>query len=167
MTNPIDAPDYWRQRLAEAEAAGQLHHAVFCCREPQWRAIEARHRAILARHVVATESVLDAGCGYGRLLDLLPKEWAGDYLGLDLSPDFVELAQRRYPGRRFVAADLRDLRFLSGREMWDWCVLVSVRGMVLREMGADAWRRMEAELRRVSRRLLVLEYGADDEGEVL
>lgn len=39
--------------------------------------------------------------------------------------------------------------------------------MVIREAGAAEWERIEAELRRVARRLLVLEYSPDDEGEVI
>src|SRR5688572_5696278 len=99
MTQPILDPQYWKERLEQAQR-GHLHHAVFRCPLDRWQRIEARHSEILARLIGPTDSVLDAGCGYGRLLDLLPATWRGGYLGVDLSPDLIRLAECRLPERR-------------------------------------------------------------------
>lgn len=43
--------------------------------------------------------VLEIGCGPGTILSYLPPS---DYLGFDLSPEYVEMARRRFPMARFV-----------------------------------------------------------------
>lgn len=164
MTKPIADPGFWRERLARAERLGERHRAAFECSAEQWRRIEAAHRRILARHVRPADSILDAGCGWGRLLSLLPGDWAGRYLGVDLSPDFLELARQEHSGHTFIHADLRDLSAIHG--CYTYAVLVSVRPMVKRELGEKEWERMEAELRRVARNLMYLEYDPDCKGFV-
>lgn len=167
MPEPIDDPAYWAARLAHAREAGEEHLAVFRCPPDRWRAIEAKHRDILARQVGPGDSVLDAGCGWGRLLDLMPPGWRGTYVGLDRSPDFIRKAWLERPGRTFLVADLRRIPLAAyPGHAFDWAVLVSVRPMVRRNLGGDEWDRMEAELRRLARRLLYLEYDPDDEGSV-
>lgn len=164
MTEPILCPNYWKRRLQSAPP-GQPHHAVFRCPLERWQRIEAAHRRLLARHVGPSDSVLDAGCGWGRLLDLMPPGWSGDYLGVDLSPDFIDLAKILHRGRHFAVGDLRDLSAFEGRA-FDWAVLVSVRPMVRRNLGDGAWAQMEREVRRLARRVLYLEYDPEDEGDV-
>jgi SAM-dependent methyltransferase len=164
MTEPISDPAYWARRLRNVQEA-DLHMSVFKCPPDRWRRIEARHRAILAEHVRPSESVLDAGCGYGRLPTLLPDGWFGDYLGVDLCPDFIDLARKTHPLRRFMVCDLRELH-LKGLGVFDWCLLVSVKHMVIRNQGEAVWLEMETKLRTVARRLLFLEYDENDEGGV-
>lgn len=184
MAEPIEDPGYWRKRLEAARAAGVDHHAVFRCSTEEWRRIEDRHREILAARIRSVDSVLDAGCGWGRLLELLPTDWRGRYLGVDLSLDFIERASERYrvpvegvvtedwevewPQRHFVVGNLRDLDWLpDGYGAYNWAILISVRPMVQRNQGGDVWEEMERNLRRVAGRLLFLEYDAADPGEVL
>lgn len=161
MSEPIDRPEYWRKRLHDAD---DRHHAIFRCPLDRWQRIEDKHRSILARHIRPGDSVLDAGCGWGRLLSLMPSFWHGRYLGVDLSPDFVALADTEHPQHLFSVADLRDLSHI--RTPFHWAVLISVRPMVRRNMGEAEWGKMERELRRVASRLLFLEYDETDEGNV-
>ncbi len=169
---PIFDPNYWSDRLAKAKLR---HEAVFKCPLEQWQAIEAKHREILAGHIRPHDSILDAGCGWGRLLGLLPDDWEGMYLGVDLSPDFVALARKcwhDYPHREralFYVGDLRDLSTViePGGGRLPWAVCVSVRPMVRRNLGEAAWQEMEAQLRRVVSRILFLEYDPNDTGEVV
>ena len=61
----------------------------------------------LAGAVKEGESVLDAGCGNGRLLQALAGRQI-DYVGVDKSHALIELAAKSYPDRKFFAADLLD-----------------------------------------------------------
>lgn len=76
---------YYRQRLARVHA--QDYTTV------------ARAAGAVLREVAAPGLVVDLGCGAGDLSAELDERW--DYLGIDESPDMIELAGRRYPGRRF------------------------------------------------------------------
>lgn len=162
MPEPIFDPRYWADRL---DKATHLHHAVFRCPLDKWERIEGVHRSILARLVGDTDSVLDAGCGYGRLLTLMPPSWCGDYHGVDLSPDLVAQARKNFPARTFVVDDLRGIRYPG--KVWDWGVLISIRPMVLRNAGQADWDEIESRLRRHCAKLLYLEYDETDEGEVV
>lgn len=165
MTEPILDPSYWRRRLEQAQAAGELHLSVFRCPLERWQRIEAKHREILAQLIGPTDSVLDAGCGYGRLLDLMPASWQGMYCGVDLSPDLIDLANRQHSDRIFYVGDLRSLP-TPADVRFTWAILISVRPMVRRNCGDEVWQQMEAELRRVARKLLFLEYDPDAEESV-
>lgn len=161
MTEPVLDTSYWKERLERAPKDAP-HHAVFRCSAELWRRIEEKHRQILTQEIKPGDSILDAGCGWGRLLDLLPR-WDGRYLGVDLSPDFVEKARWLHPTREFVVGDLRRLDF---PDTFQWAVLISIRPMMRRNLGEEEWSKMESELRRVAKRLLFLEYDDTDEGSV-
>jgi SAM-dependent methyltransferase len=150
---PVTDPAYWKGRLDHSD--GEVHRAVFNGSLTQFREIEEWQRAQLAGRVGDADSVLDAGCGYGRLLDLLPATWGGKYLGLDISPDLIAEARKRYAGAQFRVADLRDLSFLADHS-YDVAVAVWMREMVLKNVGEGAWAEMERELRRVAKRLLLV-----------
>ena len=165
MTEKIFMESYWRNRL---DAAQQEHHAIYLCPAEEWRRIEDRHREIIKGFISDTDSVLDAGCGWGRLLTLMPPTWKGPYLGVDLSPDFIREAKRKNPSRssQFEIGDLRRVSSIA-RVRYDWAVLISIKQMVKRNEGSGAWNRIENELRSVVDRILILEYDETDTGEVL
>lgn len=195
---------YWQERWELSQRVGQKHHAVFRCGEARWREIENKHREILARHIKEHDSVLDCGCGWGRLLELLPdrRVWSGPYMGVDLSPRFIHVAltemvprlvAKRQAGAAFTVGKLEELSRIvplfvdHGGPLttdpgeidksepipppplprkWDWAVMVSVRPMIIRNQGQEAWDGMEREIRKVANRLLYLEYDPFDEGSV-
>ncbi len=161
MTEPIDNPKYWKERLSKAKETGQLHHSIFRCPLERWQQIEARHRRILAEKVKDSDSILDCGCGYGRLLTLMPVAWHGLYFGVDVSPDFVALARERHPCKLFFVGDLKAIDMVA---KCDLAVLISIRPMVIRNEGQAAWDAMEREVKRLSWRQLYLEYDPDDLG---
>lgn len=165
MAQNILDVNYWKSRLERA-TRGNLHHAVYLCGLDRWQRIEAKHREILARHIKPSDSILDAGCGWGRLLSLLPETWSGHYLGIDLSPDFIHLAQQHYTSEsiRFVVEDLRNLSSIT--QTFDWAILISIRPMIRRHLGDSTWFSIERSLRNVSRQLLFLEYDEDDTGSL-
>lgn len=169
VPEPILEQAYWRERLAEAKVSGQLHHAVFICHKAKWDAIAAKHRQILDRYVHEDDYILDAGCGWGRLIDLLPARWRGQYLGVDLSFDFIDKARSLYPQRNilFVRTTLDDPIVKQYTFKYDLGVLVSIRSMILRHLGAEKWAAIEANLRACCQRLLYLEYDETSDGEMV
>ncbi|MFA5051752.1 MAG: methyltransferase domain-containing protein [Patescibacteria group bacterium] len=64
----------------------------------------------LLEHVAVSDKVLDAGCGNGRLYELL-KEKNVEYTGLDLSDELIAIARRQYPGIPFAVGNILDLPF--------------------------------------------------------
>ena len=55
-------------------------------------------------------SVLDVGCGFGDLYAyLVERNWAGSYLGVDITPELISEARRLYEneGARFLCQDIR------------------------------------------------------------
>jgi ubiquinone/menaquinone biosynthesis C-methylase UbiE len=44
-------------------------------------------------------SVLDVACGYGRFSPMFK-----NYTGIDFCPEMIELAQKTFPGKRFIEA---------------------------------------------------------------
>lgn len=150
----ISSPEFWRNRLAEHP--GEPHRAIYSTNKTAFEWIEARHREIIASQVRCDESVLDVGCGYGRLLDLMPLPWRGKYTGIDISPDFLNMALQSHPGREFVLANIETFRHV---ELYDWAILISFRAMILSRYGMATWGNQEEILRRVARKILYLEFG--------
>jgi SAM-dependent methyltransferase len=71
----------------------------------------------------AGERILDIGCGTGEILEFLPPV---DYVGFDLSADYVAAARRRYAGRgRFERADVLDAD-LGGEDPFDVVIATGV-----------------------------------------
>ena len=65
-----------------------------------------RYREIVADIDITGHSVLDAGCGMGDLLPyLLAKTIDFSYLGVDITPELIEIARKRYDGFGFAVAD--------------------------------------------------------------
>lgn len=169
MTEPILEQKYWTDRY---RTATERHHAIFRCPLEKWVAIERAHRIILAQYIKDTDSILDCGCGWGRLLTLMPRWWIGpdkmNYLGIDLSETFIEMAREQYPSLEFRQADLRKIPLAPAvpEYRFDWAVMISIRPMVKRNLGDESWAQMESEIRRCAKKLLYLEYDPDDKGSV-
>jgi len=74
-------------------------------------------------YVSSGDSVLDMGCGNGRLIDLF-KNKNIDYLGVDNSENLIELARQYYPEYNFKIGDLTTLEF--GNQEFDKIFLIGV-----------------------------------------
>lgn len=165
MAEPILDPEYWRTRLQTAPPS-QIHTAIFRCPYERWVAIENKHREILAASIHDTESVLDVGCAWGRLLSLMPRSWNGEYLGVDLSPDFINLARLQYGTRRFEVLDISTLEAAPIEPRYNWAIMISIRPMIVRNLGIEYWTGVERGIRRSAEKLLYLEYDPDDHGRI-
>lgn len=169
MSKPILDPKFWMDREKEAK---QEHHAIFVCDKQKWEAIERKHREILKQHVRQWTTILDVGCAWGRLSNLLPHYWCGGYLGVDLCPTFIERARIKYPEKVFVCGDFRQLdgdEIHTGTRMqWDFDlgICISIRPMVKRELGEASWEGYRIALKGLCKKVLYLEYDENDEGSL-
>jgi SAM-dependent methyltransferase len=172
----IFSPDFWRGRLESSRAKKDEYRDVYDVLPEVWDGIDEAHTRILAEHVKPGTSVLDAGCGYGRLFRLMPGAWreSGVYLGVDLSPDMIAKALGDF-GLEHAYCDLycHDLRQKLPDEVirdvveggrFDLAVCGAFRGMVVREAGQEDWDRIERNIRRVTKRILYLEYDVNHPG---
>lgn len=170
---PVTDAAFWRERVLRFYAEGkQLHQCIYDNSLEVWQYLQGETGGILRRHVEPGCRLLDAGCGYGALLDALQMGGYGrtdrrpagnpphcadvDYTGVDSAPILLEMARYRYPSRRFVEADLSALPFTANS--FDWVVARSVRDMLIENGKADLWHAAAKELFRVGRRVLILEY---------
>lgn len=148
---PIDKLDFWKERIEQAHKNGREHYSVYISPDKMWRDIEIAHRDYLKELIKPEETVLDAGCGYGRMSEYIEK-----YTGVDFSPDFIEMAKKKYPNKDFVVGSLKELPFKDGE--FDWAFCVSIKKMVVANSGDEEWQKMEKELKRVAKKVLILEY---------
>lgn len=160
---PIEDDMFWRKRLADAKAKGdkdddRTFESVFYTVPKDWERICKVHEPIVRKETRGLK-VLDAGCGYGRT-----SEWCSDaaqYIGVDKSFSFIEEAGSRYPAENFMAGDLRKLPFDD--KQFDIALCISIKHMVEQNLGGNAWRDMAAELKRVAKKVLILEYTTPEE----
>lgn len=171
----INDPKYWKTRLEKAINKNKIHEAIFLCSLSRWQQIEETHKKILSNVILPNESILDVGCGWGRLLDLMPSGWAGDYLGIDLSPDFVNLANERHPDKTFIVGSAEEIipvvaaspsNFIGPDLKFDWCVVISMRPMIINNQGQQAWDNLQQLIFSICNRILFLEYVENDTGNV-
>lgn len=75
----------------------------------QWRSKEAaelRYQQLTADIDFAGKSVLDVGCGFGDIIPfILKKSKKFEYTGVDIVPEFIKLAQKKYPKHQFFIRD--------------------------------------------------------------
>ncbi len=70
------------------------------------------------------DRVLDAGCGNGRLLEILSDKTV-EYLGMDNSHELVKIAQAKFPNKAFLVGDILELNKLSEKD-FDYLFCVAV-----------------------------------------
>lgn len=148
----IDTLEFWKKRIDEAKKINHLHYSVYLANDRIWAKILEAHMQVINKVIQPTDRVLDAGCGYGRLSPIFE-----NYTGVDFSSDFIAEAKRLYPEKNFEVQDLRKLPYVD--KEFDIGLVVSIKHMVIGNMGLQAWLPMEKELRRVCKKVLILEYG--------
>ena len=156
---PVLDTEFWRRRLVEAHATGRgLHSAVFNTDPENWNRLQNDTAGYLQRHLKRGMKVLDAGCAYGPLYDIIQESVR--YIGIDISPDFIEIAKFRHPDIDFRVGDICNLPEFQGK-YFDLVICRSVKNMIQDNEGDTLWEKMQAELLRVGRHLLLIGYDAD------
>ena len=94
---------------------------------------------LISQYIAEGDSVLDVGCGDGRILDALKKSVAGIHVaGIDSSPHAIIVAGLR--GITVRQADLRDLSTLE-KNPADWVLALEVLEHVQNSEELLAWAR--------------------------
>ena len=151
---------YWNNRIEHAKQEGEPHRVAYDVSLEQWTQIQETHRQILQRWIKSGSRLLDAGCGDGSLVGILPSQDLA-YTGVDTSRVIVNYAGHQHPRRRFTYSfSLQRLPFHD--DEFDLAVCRSLDGTVKDHQGFAVWRKIETELLRVAGRLLVLGYGEPD-----
>lgn len=164
LTRPdeINNVDYWAYRLNEADKAGQLQYSVYLTNATGWEKIWQVHKEIITKVIPENAKILDAGCAFGRLSQLFSKE---NYIGVDFVPHFINRAKDMFPDKIFLVGDLVNLPFKD--KEFDWAICISIRKMVQGKSSPEHWNKMEKELNRVSKKILILEYTSPEIYEIL
>ncbi len=100
-------------------------------------------RRVLDDAAPRATGLLDVGCGTGRHLELLRDRY--EVQGLDLNPDFLEVARARCPGVPFHEADMTDFR-LEDRFDVLTCLFSAIAYVRTPERMRGAVRTMRAHL---------------------
>jgi ubiquinone/menaquinone biosynthesis C-methylase UbiE len=155
MSKPVDKLEFWKDRIENAKK-GREHYSVFISNESTWKDINEKHKDILDKEIKETDNVIDLGCAYGRSSEMVK----GKYTGVDFSPDFIEKAKSKYPDKKFLVANLKELPFKDKK--FDIGFMVSIKAMIVSNLGNNEWEKIEKECKRVCKKLLILEYGQGD-----
>lgn len=147
---------FWQDRLRRAK---HPIHAIGIGFDWNW--IDSIHLKILFQHYKQGEKVLDVACGIGRTAYWFRDE---DYVGFDFVPEFIDIAKKENPGKDFRVLDIREKLPFKKHE-FDLAVLVSVKKPLEVNM-QEEWPSIEKELKRVAKKVLVLEYGNNDPVEI-
>ncbi len=101
MTNDIDSKvkGYQKTYSKHGDTAKAL----------QWRSEDAAERGykeIVADIDFNDKFILDVGCGFGDIIPFIEEKARHfEYKGVDIVPEFIEAAKKRYPGYEFEVGD--------------------------------------------------------------
>lgn len=114
-------------------------------------------RLIEALSQLDFDSVLEVGCGFGRIGELIVKEWPKvTYTGIDPSPEQLEGAKKRVPAGQLSEATIAD--FDADSRKWDLVLAVEV----LMHIPPDSVAQAVGKLKRLSARYVVtLDWNTD------
>ncbi len=141
--------EFYQKRLDASPDNPQK--AVWDGTQEQWDQVREESIEVCHKYIVPGDSVLDAGCGIGELVECLPQRII--YLGVDFCLGFIEVAKTRYPGYSFQVCNLLDLSEIASNS-FDWAVCRTVEG-VAKNQEKDAWGKITKELLRIAGKLLV------------
>lgn len=159
MTQPVNSPTFWRRRLLEwAATQPNLHQVIWHTSSALWDWTQRETGRILREHLKPGEWLLDAGCGLGSVVEVLPP--GVGYVGVDISPELIEIARLRHK-RQFCEADLQTMDLHAGR--FDWALLRQVKGTIQGNCGEVVWGAIHDNLRRHAKQIIYIscpeEYG--------
>jgi SAM-dependent methyltransferase len=108
---------FYEQQLARFGPCGR---AMAYPEEELYLAKLEQYRGLLGHLIQPNETVLDVGCGFGSLLNIIGE---CKYEGIDLVPGFVDEARRRHPGHHFHLGNVMALA-----KAYDWVIGLGITG---------------------------------------
>jgi 2-polyprenyl-3-methyl-5-hydroxy-6-metoxy-1,4-benzoquinol methylase len=111
--------NFYAQQMTKFGPSGR---ALAYPEEELYTAKLEQYKHILAPLVQPTDTLLDVGCGFGSLLNIISN---CKYKGIDIVPDFVSEARIRHPAFDF---SVQDVMAMSGS--YDWVIGLGVTGTV-------------------------------------
>ena len=144
MNSPKDPnfcnPTFWEERYKKSNNYSQAIQAI-----SDWNAVGEEQKKVCEQFIEG--KVFDAGCGYGRIIEFLPWSKITEYIGMDITPIFIEEAKRLYPNHKFILGDIRNTGFND--KVFDWGIVIGIADSIY-------WPEMEKELKRICKKLLIL-----------
>lgn len=169
MPLSVTTQEFWRKRIWEVVANGlELHQIIYRTDIGNWNKIQKSTAKLLRDVLPKSCSMLDAGCGYGAVYDLLhtaPHFSGVQYTGLDLSEDLIGIAKLRYPHANFEQCRLEDAMYPD--DHFDFTVFRSVAVMLHDNGYSSAWSLALDNVKRMSKSIAIIEYGAVDNAVIL
>ena len=75
----------------------------------QWKSeksAELRYQELMADLDFEGKTILDVGCGFGDIIPYISRKTNKfDFTGVDMVPEFIQAAQKKYPEYRFILRD--------------------------------------------------------------
>lgn len=150
--------EFWRKRLRLAINPLNAIGVGF-----DWEKIDDVHKKIFYKHYKEGMKMLDVGCGIGRTADWVRPE---NYVGFDFVPEFVEIARKNFPDRKFLVLDIKQGLPFQDKE-FDIALGISFKHIFITGSDESEWEKAKNELLRVSRKLVLLPYGNNDPNEII
>ena len=153
----IDSIQWWEDRLQEVADVPltELKHPDYNISQEAWDDFQGLTAKVLKDLIRRRSRVLDIGCGFGALWEALELTYRdARYTGLDFSSGVVGLARKK--GINCRVHDIYHEPLPFSDRSFDWCVCRGLEGPVLTQIGIVAWKRMLAEMRRVAKRVMVM-----------
>lgn len=149
-------PEFWRKRIKEAGRPIDAIGVGF-----DWKLLDEIHKKIIGEHIKPTDKVLDVACGIGRTAHWFPDS---KYIGIDFMPEFINIARQINPQKLFFVYNVTEPLPFNDHQ-FDWAYMISVKTVIGPVIGWDKWAEVEKELKRVAKKVLILEYGNSDPQE--
>jgi len=142
----FNTKEFWTERIKQAN--GNFYDAMQG--GVDWDKVQEEHTKIFAKHLEG--KVLDAGCGIGLVIPCLP-ETVTEYTGMDISPDFLKEAKRRFPKHKFIEGNVMETPFKENE--FDWVIARGMGGHPS-EPPSAFFKNLRGELTRIGRSVIVL-----------
>lgn len=154
-SNQTQSLDFWRTRIKQAKDAGLPIDFAMAASGFDWGVIDKEHSSRIFKYATRNSKILDVGCGYGRTAHWFADE---NYTGIDFVSEFVDEAHKRHPNKRFLVGNITEALPFKDKE-FDIALLISVKRVIAPVVGEKVWGVVEKELKRVAKKVIILEYG--------
>ena len=94
----------------------------------QWLAGAGKYNRLFANcylRYTQDQKILDLGCGPADILKFLPKDC--DYTGIDLNPDYIAKARKKYRDKSFFIGDINNPDFIMEDGIFDTVFCIGVQ----------------------------------------